>query len=649
MAQDRRLAAIVFTDMVGYTASSQADEGRTLELLRQQEALVRPLWSVHQGREIKSTGDGFLVEFDSALKAIQCAVDIQRQIHARNTEGGLAPLQIRIGIHLGDVVPHGGDILGDAVNIAARILPLAEPGGICVSGAVHDQVRNKIPDRLERLPPAALKGVVTPVEVYRVVLPWTSSETYAAGDRSPRPDKSRVAVLPFVNISADPNDEYFSDGLTEELIASLALVKGLKVIARTSVMNYKKKEKNVSQIGKELGVGTIVEGSVRKAANRVRVTVQMIDVETEEHLWASSYNDSLDDIFAVQSDIAAKVTAALPANLVAAGRSSPALERTQDISAYLLFLQGQTLVWQPDMEHLRQSVSCYQQAIERDPTFARAYAGMARAYERMANIGSIAWSDSIERGTAAVDRALSISPNLAEAHSLLAEFCFMADDLVDGAERHSRKALELNPNLAEAHVTRGATLGFMGDLKSYVAHMEMAYRLDPLSPNTIRSLGRAYFHAGRGAEAMEHWRSTFSRAPFQASSGRADLFMAEGRFEEARVEIREMEKLGPNNLLTYFSKGYLAALKRDRATAQEMIAKLDPAPTKATPGSTFAGDIYLALGDRERFFEHLTASAKGHVLPVLELRYSPVYAEVRTDPRFEQAFSLVGLKLQPAA
>jgi adenylate cyclase len=643
----RRLAAIMFTDTVGYTASSQANEGRTLDLLRQQEELVRPLFGVHHGREIKSTGDGFMVEFDSALKATQCAVNIQRRIFERNAEGGLAPIQIRIGVHLGDVVERGSDIVGDAVNIAARIEPIAEPGGICVSGAVYEQIRNKIPDKLEKLAPTALKGLELPMDIYRVVLPWNGREAPNEASSPTALDKSRIAVLPFVNISSDPGDDFFVDGLTEELIANLALVKGLKVIARTSVMNYKKKEKNISQIGKELGVGTIVEGSVRKAANRIRVTVQVIDVATEEHLWTSSYNDSLDDVFAVQSDIAAKVTASLPSNLSTSNAPAPVLEKSQDISAYLLFLQGQALVWHPESEHIQQALRCFQQAVERDSTFSRAHAGVAQAYIRLGEQGALSWSESIELGRAAAERALTISPNLAEAHSLLARFCFMSDDLVPGAEERSRRALELNPNLAEAHVTRGATLGFLGDLPAYVSHMEIAYRLDPLSPNTIGRLGRAYFHAGRMAEARAHWNKTVGRDPYDAHRGISELFIVEGNLAQASASVREMEVLGPTNTTTYFMKGYLAALQGDRTTALEMVSKLDPAHTMGTTNANFAGYIYLGLGDADRFFDYLDAAAQGHVLQIVELRYHPIFAGVRQDPRFERTFGKVGLKLQP--
>jgi len=630
----------MFTDTVGYTASTQADEGRTLDLLRQQEELVRPLLAVHQGREIKSTGDGFLVEFDSALKATQCAVNIQRRIYERNAEGGLAPIQIRIGIHMGDVVQRGTDILGDAVNIAARIEPTAEPGGICVSGSVYEQVRNKIPEKLEKLPPRALKGLEAPMDIYRVVLPWSTPEPTTAVDGPSQLDKSRIAVLPFVSMSPDPNDEFFADGLTEELIGRLSLVKGLKVIARTSVMNYKKKEKNVSAIGKELGVGTVVEGSVRKAANRIRVAVQVIDVSTEEHLWASSYDNNLDDVFAVQSDIATKVAASLPSNLVGSSAPVPALQETRDMQAYLYFLQGQALVWKREEIPIRQALRFFEQAVERDPTFSRAYASVARAYKQLGEEGLISWSEAIVQGKAAAEKARSFNPELAEAHAMLAELSFMADDPIEFQEKEARRALELNPNLAEAHDILGQIAGIRGDLGSYVRLIEEAYQLDPLSPPTIRYLGRAYFMAGRYQDALEHWNRTLHLDPITSYHGMADYYIAQGDLEKAAQMVKEMERIAPTNRATYLKRGHLAALKGDTATAMEMIAKLDATRDRGWVTSPYSGYIYLALGDVDKFFEYMFAAVKTHTLPVTNLLFSPHFAEVRRDPRFEQLISL---------
>ncbi|MFZ1023777.1 MAG: adenylate/guanylate cyclase domain-containing protein [Thermoplasmata archaeon] len=649
MASTRRLLAIMFTDTVGYTASAHADESRTLDLLRQQAELVRPLLAMHQGREIKSTGDGFLVEFDSALKATQCAVNIQRRIYERNAEGGLAPIRIRIGIHLGDVVRSGTDILGDAVNIAARIEPMAEPGGICVSNSVYDQVRNKIPDKFEKLPSTALKGLEVPIDIYRVILPWTGEGSSENSGAAPL-DKNRIAVLPFVSMSPDPNDEYFADGLTEELILNLGLIKGLQVIARTSVMNYKKKEKTVSEIGGELGVGTVVEGSVRKAGNRIRVTVQVIDVATEAHLWASKYDNNLDDVFAVQSDIATKVAEAIPGNLSGVRIPAQGPDETRDVQAYLYFLKGQATADRHEEELLKQSLEFFEKSVERDPGFSRGYAAIARVYIRFGYEGFLPWSEAVARGKVAAEKARSLSPDLAEAHSVLSELAFLGEGTNEVAEEEAKQALELNPNLAEAHSMLGQIAGAMGELEPYVQHLEAAYRLDPLSPATNRELGRAYFYAGRREDALELWKRSLHIDPISSLRGIADYHLARGELDAAGAMVREMERIGPKNQYTLLNRGFLAALQGDRSTAMEMIAKLD---SRRKPGGgvgwRLIGPIYLALGDVDKFFECMFAAARDDVISPNFLRFYPLFGEVRKDPRFAQLLSSHARTVRPPA
>ncbi len=630
----------MFTDMVGSTASAQENEAGALKLRDEQAGLVRPLFAAHHGREIKSMGDGFLAEFDSALRAVQCAIDIQQHLHERNAQRGVPPIQLRIGVHLGDVEQRETDIFGDAVNIASRIEPLAPPGGVCISGEVFSQVRNKIPNPLEKLPPTTLKGLRLPIDIYRVLMPWSDRKGSSGDDGAAPIDKSRIAVLPFVSMSPDPNDEYFADGLTEELIANLALVRGLKVIARTSVMEYKKKDKHVSEIGKELDVGTVVEGSVRKASNRIRVTVQVIDVATEEHLWASKYDDNLDDVFAVQSDIATKVAASLPKNLALPAAPVPALQETHDMQAYLYFLQGQALVWKREEVPIRQALRFFEQAVEKDPSFSRAYASLARAYKQLGEEGLISWSEAIVQGKAAAEKARATSPDLAEAHAMLAELSFMADDPIAQQENEAKRALELNPNLAEAHDLLGQIAGIKGDIDSYVRHIEEAYRLDPLSPPTVRYLGRAYFLAGRYADALEHWKKTLHLDPITSYHGLADYYIAQGELERADEMVKEMERISPTNRATYLKRGHLAALNGDRAKALEMIAKLDAARDHGWVTSPYAAYIYLALGDVDRFFEYMFAAVKSHTLPMSNLLFSPHFAQVRQDPRFEQLISL---------
>ena len=636
----------MFTDTVGYTASAQANEARTLELLRQQTELLQPLLALHQGRQIKSTGDGFLVEFDSALKAVQCAVNIQRRIYERSSEEGQTPIKIRIGVHLGDVVQSGADILGDAVNLAARIEPMAEPGGVCVSGAVYEQVRTKVPDKFEKLEPRAMKGVQVPVDVYRVVLPWIDHARGEAGADPALSDKSRLAVLPFTNISPDPADEYFADGLTEELIANLSLVPGLKVIARTSVIGYRKTEKKVATIGRELSVGTVVEGSVRRSANRIRVTVQVIDVATEEHLWTAKYDDDLDDIFAVQSDIATKVATSLPGRLGAARPPVPGLERPSGTEAYLPYLQGQALMWRQDEVSLRRAVGFFQESVKADPTFARAYAGLARTYIQLGSEGHMPFEEAIKQGKMAAGKAGAIDPDLAEAHSALAELAFMADDPADVLDREVRKALELNPNSAEGHNILGALAGSLGIVEAYVSQAEEAYRLDPLSPPTMRYLGNAYFYAGRLEDSLAHWKRVLEKDPRDAYRGMADYYMLKGDLDRAEAMVTELERITPSSEFAYLCRGYLAALRGDRQTALKVLTEFDRAYRAGDSRRSSLGFIYYALGDLDRFFECMFEAARAHTLQAARLRLSPLFAAVRSDPRFVELMSVYGRPVQ---
>jgi adenylate cyclase len=648
VAPGRRLAAVMFTDTVGYTASTQANEGRTLELLRQQAEILRPLWALHQGREIKSTGDGFLVEFDSALKAVQCAVNVQRRIYERNSEGNFSPIRIRIGVHLGDVVQNGSDILGDAVNLAARIEPLAEPGGICVSGAVFDQVRTKVPDRFEKLEAKALKGVQIPMDVYRVLLPWVGNGGSAKDDEPTRYDRNRIAILPFANISPDSADEYFADGLTEELIANLSLVAGLKVIARTSVIGYRKTDKKVATIGKELGVGTVVEGSVRRAANRIRVTVQVIDVATEEHLWTAKYDDDLDDIFSVQSDIATKVAASLPGSLGKAQAAVPELEKPKETEAYLAYLQGQALMWKQDEASLRQSIDFFQKALKSDPTYARAYAGIARANIGLGTEGYISWIESIRQGIVASERAIAIDPDLAEAHGLRGELAFMGDDLADILHREVRRALELNPNLAQAHSMLSALAGSLGVVETYVSQAEEAFTLDPMSPVTIRSLGNAYFFTGRVDESIAHWKKNLEQAPNDGRRGLFDCYVHSREFEKAEALVRELEKVAPGSDNALLCRGYLAALQGDRAKALQVIGKLTEAARQGSSRQDSSiGFIYYALGELDRYFEYMGRAAAEHTLQLIRVRMSPLLAGSRKDTRLLELLSTYARPIQP--
>src|SRR4029453_7433808 len=318
--EDRKLAAIMFTDMVGYSALPQRNEPLALELLEEHRQLLRSIFPKHHGTEIKTIGDGFLVEFSSALAAVQCGIEIQEAITKRNSANpSQGNFQIRIGIHAGDVVRRADDMIGDGVNIAARIVPLAGVGGICISQQVFDQIENRVAQSLKRMGQVKLKNMMRPLEIY-----WVGYEGAASGppdlvraDESSSTQKS-IAVLPFLNMSPDPENEYLSDGLTEDLIMSFSRLKGLRVPARTSSFAFKGKNEDIRRIGDQLNVKTILEGSVRKGGNRLRITAQLIDAVDGGHLWSQTFDREMQEVFAIQDEITREIVDALEMQLVGA-------------------------------------------------------------------------------------------------------------------------------------------------------------------------------------------------------------------------------------------------------------------------------------------------------------------------------------------
>jgi adenylate cyclase len=636
---ERRLAAIMFTDMVGYTALGQRNESLSLALVDEQRKLIRPILARHGGREVKTIGDAFLIEFPNAVDAVRCGYDIQRA--AREFNLSLAPekrIHLRIGVHLGEVEESEKDISGDAVNVASRIEPLAEDGGVAITRQVYDHVLNKLDLRLTSLGLKALKNVASPIEVYKLEMPWKQG----VGPKEIAP-KERLAVLPFVSMSPDPNDEFFADGLTEELIGKISQIRGLEVIARTSVMSFKKKDKMVSEIAKQLSVGTVVEGSVRKAGNRIRVTVQVIDANTEGHLFSNNYDSNLDDIFAVQSDIAEKVAGSIPGTVLRSPGASKEEKETKDTTAYTEFLQASQLVDQEEEGPMRHALALFEDAVERDPRFARAFVGMAKCYQRLGNSGYMQWQEAIDKGKVAVKKALETNPDLAIAHCMLAQIMFMADESLDARRAELQRALDLNPNLAEAAFQEAQEAGTADDIQGMVKATERAYQLDPLSPVTVRLLGISYLYAGRPEDALEHWRKTLHLNRYGTYRAMFDYHASRGDYEEAEKDLKELERLGPTLEYTYLNKGLLAALTGDEKTAHDMIEKLDSTHAPGWARSSSAGYIYLELGDSDKFFEYMFRAADDHTLAVTTLRYNPMLKGARSDPRFPEIFKRAGL------
>ena len=640
--EQRRLAAIMFTDMVGYTALGQRNESLSLALVEEQRKLIRPILARHNGREVKTIGDAFLVEFPSALDAVRCAYDIQRAVREFNISlPEERRVHLRVGVHLGDVVESGGDISGDAVNVASRIEPLAEDGGVCLTRQVYDHVQNKFPLPMASMGAKALKNVSTPMEVYRIVMPW-SVEVPAP---SVQLDKRRIAVLPFANLSSDPEEGYFADGMTEELITSLSGVRQLTVIARTSVMKYKGSQKGASDVGKELNVGTLIEGSVRKAGNRVRITAQLIDTSTEGHLWGQNYDRQLEDVFAIQSEIAEKVAEELRIRLVDSEKRVIEKKATENTEAYTYFLRGRELAREETEPSVRRAIGLFDKAVELDPSFAKAYVGMAECFLLLASDAYESYEQSLPKAELAVKKALELDPQMAEAATALARIHFLEDDVV-ASETEARRAIELNPSLPEAYRTLSNVASLRGDFDEGVRMWEAAYRLDPVRPRYIERVGSFYFYSGRESEALQFWEKTTELAPAGTYRNMTEYYMFKGNHEKAKESFSMAEKLEPTNSWVPWMKGFIAAQTGDGTTALEAIRKIEE-NWSGSLDLNGIGFIYYALGDLDSYFTYMNRAAEQHVLQYWYPMYCPLFAQGRTDPRYQELLDKVKEMFKP--
>jgi len=630
VASVRRLSAIMFTDMVGSTASAHANEAEALKLRDEQAALIRPLFSAHQGREIKSMGDGFLAEFDSALHAVQCAIDIQQHLHERNSQSGVSPIQVRIGVHLGDVEQRETDIFGDAVNIASRIEPTAEPGGICVSGAVHEQVRNKITDRFEKLPSQPLKGLGGLMDIYRVLLPWTLR---VASDSSSGP--RRLAVLPFSNISPDPKDEYFADGLTEELITILSQIPDLQVIARTSVMPYKSTSKPLQQIGSELGVASVLEGSVRKAGERLRITAQLIEVGSQSHVWANTYDRQLEDIFALQTEVAKQIAEVLKIKIGEPERRRLEQQQAVNPESYLAYLKGRSLLFSSFPEkNLREAKEQFELAVSIDATNARAHCGLADVLSLMGLWGDVASREEVwTTGRAHLARSLEIDPNLAEAHATLGRYLY-TDCQTEEAERELKRALALNPSDSFAHGTYASMLEELARPEEALREYALAEETDP------RAVIESVFHVRllaflrRGPEAWvvtERLGKTAPDSP-EYHLARAWSHYAQANFTEALREDEKAHDLRSDRPGCPFIAAMLA-LKGDSARARQYLEELKPRIAKQDLYSL--AEPYALLGDLDSAYRCLFEAFENRFnINFGMIRNDPLLQPLREDPRY---------------
>lgn len=634
----------MFTDLVGYSARAQENEAEALEVLRRHNRQLRAIFPKHHGREIKTVGDAFLVEFESALDATNCALEIQRTLHDNELTVAVDKrVRIRIGIHIGDVVEEEGDVLGDSVNVASRIEPLAEPGGITISQQVFDQVQNKVELPIVKLPPVKLKNIRIPTSVYRIVEPWEAAERAStlATDR----DRHNLAVLPLTNISPDPNDAYFADGLTEELISALSQVRGLGVIARTSVEQYKQAPKPIAQVGAELGVDSVLEGSVRKAGNRIRITLQLVDVPTQRHIWSSSYNREIDDVFAVQTDVATRTAEVLQLELAKSQTPQAEREPTSNIEAYNLYLRGLVAANRPGRDGVEDAIRYFDRATQLDPTFAEAFAAWANLYVAVSG-DTYSVKEVMPRARQLAARALELNPDSSEAHSSLANIAMQFDHDWTLAESEFRRAITLNANNEPAYSFYGLLLIALGRFDEAKEVFRQAIRRDPAAYHS-RHLAWAELESGNFDVAIDYQLEEVAREP-DNQYARVFLglfYLYAGRpaeaLEQAKIPLKDA---GP---IVRFDYALLNAIVGRPKWARQIIQEVESGKSSMYVSDTDLAMLYGSLGETTRVLDLLEKDVKEGDA-TLWLYYRGVFFDsVRDDPRFVRLLQQMHLPTTP--
>ena len=553
---ERRLAAIVAADVAGYSQLMGQDEEGTLGALKaHRKEMVDPKIIEHRGRIVKTTGDGMLVEFVSVIDAVRCAVDVQRGMVERNAEVSTDKrIRFRIGINVGDIISDGGDIFGDGVNVAARLEGLAEPGGICVSRIVHDQVRDKLSFSFEDLGEQSVKNIARPIGVHRMVIPEHAaarSGVLSAPSNIRTGDRPSIAVLPFTNMSGDPEQEYFADGIVEEIITALSHFRWLSVIARNSSFIYKGKNVDVKQVGRELSARYVLEGSVRKSGDRVRITGQMIDASTGIHLWADRFDGPLQDIFDLQDRVTAKVIGEIAPRLEQVEIERAKRKQTENLDAYDYYLRALASLHEWTNESNVEALRLFYHAIELDPGFASAYGLAAMCFTwRKVNGWITDPAQEVAEAERLGRRAVELGPDDAVALSGGGyALVFVAHDLSDGPIFIER-ALALNPNLAWALFSSGWTKAFLGDPEGAITQLTLAMQLSPLDPHGFRARGGmafAHFLAGRYEEAITWAEAALRQRPTYLASIRelAAANALAGRLSEAQKAMARLRQLDP--------------------------------------------------------------------------------------------------------
>ena len=574
----RRLAAILAADVVGYSRLMGQDETGTLTALKQHRAaLIDPTIAEHRGRIVKLMGDGVLVEFASVVDAVECAVSIQRSMVERNVDTPDSKrITFRIGVNLGDIIIDDDDIYGDGVNVAARLEGLADPDGICISGTVFDQVKDKLDVSFDDLGSREVKNIADPVRAYRVALD-RASVTHSTAPL-PLPDKPSIAVLPFDNMSGDPEQEHFADGITEDLITALSRIRSFFVIARNTTFTYKGRAVDVAKVSRELGVRYVLEGSVRRSGDRIRITAQLIDGTTGNHVWAERYDRDLTDIFDLQDEISQTIAAAIEPELSNAERERALRQPPDNLGAWESYQRGMWHLYRFTEEDTRGALQLFRRAIDGDPRFAPAHVGQSFAHFTNIFLG---WTgdreQEIEDTWMAAQAAVACDDKDAAAHWVMGR-AFMLRCEFDQSIAELRQAIGINPSYAHAYYNLGWTLALVGKAEDSLVNLERADRLSPHDPLLFAIWGTRSFslqQLERYDEALT-WVEKASRQPNAHEHLFAALaysFVLCDRTAEAQEVAREILRKTPTYRIQLYAQAFPFQNQTFMATILEAMEK----------------------------------------------------------------------------
>lgn len=634
----RHLAAIMFADMTGYTALMQEDEERARILRDRQRKVLEEFIPGNNGKILQYFGDGTLSIFNSAIDAVKSAIQIQIELQKEPR------VSLRIGIHSGDIAYDQQGVYGDCVNLASRIEALAIPGAILISDKVYDEIKNQTGIQSVLLGKFTLKNVKRQVDVHAItneglVVPTTAQLGVRSGN------EKTIAVLPFVNMSADPENEYFSDGISEEILNALTRVDGLQVTARTSSFFFKGKNEDVRQIGNKLGVATVLEGSVRKAGKKIRITAQLINAADGYHIWSETYDSDVEDIFQVQDEISLKILNRLKENFGLARQQGSIIKApTDNIEAYNLYLKGRYHWNKSNPEEIIKAVRAFEEAIKLDPNFASPHCALSYCYSFMGSAGLLPPGEAYPKAKDHTLKAIELDPNHAESYLSLATIKFYHNWDFEGAEVSLNKALSLSLNSSLINQVHGWFLIAKGDFEKAIEKMQQAVALDPLSLPLMANLADAYAFAGRFDEAIAQYDKIIELDPRfrRGFEGRGMIHLAMGKYEDAVTDLEQYHKLIGHPLKGLSSLGHAYAAAGQKEKAIECLQKLEQREQEE-PGVLLYMDfafLYSGLKDFDKAFYYLNKTYEQRMGiaclgMIFCIRY-PMLMDLRSDPRFKE-------------